>query len=552
MRERVARAGGACTAALALLAGCAKSGDSSAGSHGANRFTRPGRFIYAQAQDMKSLNPMLATSGVVGDLSMFLFSWAVRFDEHAKPVPDALREVPTLENGDVSRDGLTLTYKLRDNVYFHDGVKMTCADLAFSWRAAMNPANNNITHDGYSDIASIDCTNPLVAVVHMKRTYAPFLQQLWSVNGNVPILPAHILAKYNDAKGSFNTAPYQAAPVGSGPFAFVHWRRGQDVELRAFDRYFLGKPKLRTVVYRVLPDDSTLVNQLKTHEIDMAARVGQNVWPEAKNVPGTVAVSAPTYEYDHIDFNLRRPIFADVRLRRALASAIDKRAIVAKIAHGNGDPSDVPISPVLAPFYNPNTAHYPYDPAGARRALDALGWKPGPDGIRVRDGQRLAFTYSTQTESANGRAIQAFVQGAWHDVGADVSVKNYPTAQFFENTANGILQGSKYDVAGFAWVAAADPDDSSIYSAKNEAPHGQNAIHWTNPLATKAMDDGLATVDPVKRKAASYREQEQFALDVPSIILYFRRESFAHNSDLKGFSASPVISAFWNPHEYSI
>lgn len=273
---------------------------------------------------------------------------------------------------------------------------------------------------------------------------------------------------------------------------------------------------------------------------------------EAKNVPGTVAVSAPTYEYDHIDFNLRRPIFADVRLRRALASAIDKRAIVAKIAHGNGDPSDVPISPVLAPFYNPNTAHYPYDPAGARRALDALGWKPGSDGIRVRDGQRLAFTYSTQTESANGRAIQAFVQGAWHDVGADVSVKNYPTAHFFENTANGILQGSKYDVAGFAWVAAADPDDSSIYSAKNEAPHGQNAIHWTNPLATKAMDDGLATVDPVKRKAASYREQEQFALDVPSIILYFRRESFAYNSDLKGFSASPVISAFWNPHKYSI
>jgi peptide/nickel transport system substrate-binding protein len=276
-------------AATLFGAGCSKvdtSGSTPQAGGAKNAWTHPGEFVYAENQDAKSLNPMLATGASVGDLSYFLFSYAIRYDDKARPVPDALREIPTVENGDVSKDGLTLKYKLRPNIFWHDGVRMTCRDLAFTWQAVMNPANNTITHDGYSSIERIDCSDPLVAVVHMKRVYAPFLQQLWGVNGNAPIMPAHILAKYNDASGSFNTAPFQGAPIGSGPFEFVRWDRGQQVVMKAFDRYFKGRPKLDRVTFKILPDDSTLVAQLKTHEIDMAARIGANVYPEAANIPG--------------------------------------------------------------------------------------------------------------------------------------------------------------------------------------------------------------------------------------------------------------------------
>ncbi|MBD5606374.1 MAG: peptide ABC transporter substrate-binding protein, partial [Candidatus Eremiobacteraeota bacterium] len=438
------------------------------------------------------------------------------------------------------------------NILWHDGAKLTCRDLAFTWKAVMNPANNDVTHDGYRDIASIDCGDPYVAVVHMKRVYAPFLQQLWSINANAPILPEHILAKYNDAKGSFNTAPFQSAPIGSGPFEFVRWDRGQQVVMKAFDRYFLGKPKLRRVTFKVMPDESTLVDQVKTHEIDMAARLGANVYPEVVNIPGTIVDPVPSFEVDHIDFNLRRPLFSDVRMRRALAMGVDRRAILAKLAHGLGDLSPVPDSPKISADFDPNAKTIPFDPAAARAALDALGWKTGADGIRVKAGQRLAFSYATQTESVTNRAIEAFVQRGWHDIGADVSVKNQPTAQFFDNTAAGTLQGGKYDVAGFTWIGAADPDDSAIYSGINQAPSGQNALFWNDPAANKAMADGLGTVDEAKRKAASFAEQERFALDVPSIVLYFRREPYVYNSDLKGFKASPVFSPFWDPQDYSI
>ncbi len=549
-----ARLAGGLLAAL-LATGCTKVETQNAAAPGAaahNPWTNPARLIIGEGQDAKSLNPMLATSAMTLDLSMFVFSYAVRYDEKARPVPDALRELPTLENGDVSRDGLTLKYKLRPHMTWHDGEAVTCRDLAFTWKAVMNPHNNVVTTDGYKDIASIDCRDPLVAVVHMKRIYAPFLQQLWGVNGNAPILPAHLLEKLNDAAGSFNTAPYQAHPIGSGPYKVVDWQRGAQVKLEAYDRYYLGAPKIRRVDFKIFPDENTLVAQLRTHEIDLGVHLSGSLWPQLQNIAGMTVEAAPVFTFDHIDFNLRKPLLADVALRRALALGLNRREIMEKINHGLGDLSDVAQSPRISWTYTADTEHYDYDPARAKALLDRLGWKTGADGIRVKDGRRLAFTYTTPTEGASGRAIEVLVQRQWQDIGADVSVKNVPTAQMFDNTANGTLQGGHYDVASFAWGGAADPDDSAIYSAHNFAPHGQNALFWADPAATKAMDDGLATVDPVKRKAFSQIEQRRFASDLPSIVLFFRREPLVRNSDLAGYSTSPVISPFWNPQAYSL
>lgn len=534
-----------------MLAACSKL--ATAGGATGNAWTHPGRLVYGEAEDAKSLDPLLSTGAPAADLSMFLFSYAVRYDDRVRPVPDALREVPTIANGDVSRDGLTLTYKLRPNVYFHDGVRLTCADLRFTWRVVMNPANNDITQDGYRDIRDVDCSDPLVAVVHMKKLYAPFLQQLWGVNGNAPILPEHLLAKYNDAKGSFNTAPFQANPVGSGPFRFVRWDRGNQVELAAFDRYFLGKPKLQSVVYKYVPDQNTLAIEMKTHEIDMAVHAGASVWPQLQGIAGTVVEAPAIYTFDHIDFNLRSPLFGpDPQLRRALATGVDRRALLAKVAHGLGDLSDTAQSPKISRAWTNDTAHYPYDVRKAKAMLDADGWRVGAGGIRSKGGLRLAFNLQTQTESATGKAYEGIVQSEWRALGADVAVKNVPTAQFFDNTSAGTLQGGHYDVAFFAWFGAADPDDSAIYSGHNFPPRGQNALFWNDPVATAAMDDELGTVDPARRQRDFVIEQQRFAGDVPSIVVMYRREPQVYNSDLKGYVASPVISPFWNPQAYSI
>jgi peptide/nickel transport system substrate-binding protein len=546
--------------ALALglaAAGCSKVSNESATAGGTHPWTEPGVLRFSEATDPKNLNPALNSASPTLDIGMFVFSWTVRYDGNGRPFPDALREIPTLANGDVSKDGLTLKYKLRTNMRWQDGPPVTCNDLKFSWQVVMNPHNNVITHDGYKDIGSIDCSNPYIAVIHMKKLYAPFLQQLWSVNGNVPILPQHLLAKYNDDKGSFNSAPYNALPIGSGAFKVVAWRRGQDVELAANPNFYLGPPKLKRVVYRILTDENTAVTQLQTHELDMLAMGTGLKWPEYASLAadpknGLRAIRVDAFSWEHADFNLRHPIVGDLQVRQALAYATDKSEIIDKVAHGSAIVADTDQHPHYSWAYTTDVTHYPYDPAKARALLDAAGWKVGPDGIRVKNGQRLEFTLSTQTESNNGKANETVLQRQWREVGAQADIKNYPTSQFFDNSANGILQGGHYDVALFSWLGAADPDDSAIYSGDNLAPQGQNAMFWDNHVATNAMNDALKTIDQARRKRDYVVEQQQLAVDVPTIILYFNRFPYVYNTDLKGFDPSPVISAFWDPWNYSI
>ena len=547
----------ALVAASTVWSGCSKVSNGTAGGGERHPWTEPGVLRWTEFTDPKNLNPVLNAASPTLDLSMFVYSYTVRYDQNAKPVPDAVSEIPTIENGDVSKDGLTLKYKLRHNIKWHDGKQLTCNDLKFTWQVVMNTHNNVVTTDGYKDIGSIDCSDPYVAVVHMKKVYAPFLQQLWSVNGNAPILPEHILAKYNDDKGSFNTAPFNSLPVGSGPFKVVQWQRGQEVRMEVNPDFYLGRPKLNEVVYKILPDENTAQTQLQTHELDLLGLGTGLKWPQYESLAndpknGLVATRVESFTWSHVDFNLKQPVVNDVQVRRALAYATNKDEIIQKIVHGSAIPADTDQQPHFSWAYTSDVAHYPYDPAKARQVLDAAGWKVGPDGIRVKDGQRLEFTLSTQTESTSGKATEEVLQRQWRDVGVQADVKNYPSSSFFDNSTAGILQGGHYDAASFAWAGAADPDDSAIYSGDNLAPHGQNAMFWNNRAATDAMNDALKTVDQARRKKDYAIVQQQLALDVPTIILYFRRDVYVYNSDLKGFTGSPVISAFWDPWNYSI
>lgn len=250
---------------------------------------------------------------------------------------------------------------------------------------------------------------------------------------------------------------------------------------------------------------------------------------------------------------MKKPLFADVSVRRALSMALDRKLILDKVAFGRGDLTDTALSPKISWAWTNGTAHFDFDLPKAKALLDADGWKVGARGIRTKNGQRFAFNLSTQSDSTTGRAYETMVQSMWHDAGADVSIKNAETATFFDNNpATGTLQGGHYDVAIFAWGGAADPDDSAVYSGHNMPPRGQNALFWNDAIATRAMDDELATVDEARRKSAFAVEQRRFASQVPSIVLFYRREPQTYNSDLKGYSASPVISPFWNPHTYSI
>src|SRR5579884_745965 len=541
----------AASALALLLAGCTKVGESGGGPAG-GAGAHPDRLVVSTISDPKNLNPAFASATPTLELSALLFTYAVRYDENARPVPDAVTEIPSVANGDVSKDGLTIRYKLRHGIRWSDGQgELTCADMRSTWKMMVNPKNDVDTTVGWDQIKGVDCRDPYVAVVHMKRVYAWFLQQLWGVNGNSPILPAHIIDKYDDAKGSMNSAPFNSAPVGSGPYTFVSWQRGNEIRLRANPNYFLGKPQIDEIVYKIVPDGNTLVTQVQTHEIDISWNDPVGAYTRLLGLAGVKTIAPVVYVFDHMDFNLTRPLFQDLAVRRALTYALDRRSMIAKVERGLGELSPTFLDPTLyKDAYDPTVMQYPYDPAKARALLDADGWKPGPGGVRVKNGQRLAFQISATTEGVTAHLVEDQAQAYWRAIGAAAEVKNYPSALFFDQV-NGPLAKGNFDVGLYAWSGAPEVDQTAIYSGHFMPPHGQNYPRWRNARATAAMDDANATIDKARQIADYKIVQQEFAKDDPSVILWFRKMPITYPSSLIGFTATPVITTpFWNPWTY--
>ncbi|MBV8354000.1 MAG: peptide ABC transporter substrate-binding protein, partial [Candidatus Eremiobacteraeota bacterium] len=211
-----------------------------------NPWTIPGTLRVAVTIAPRSLNPILTTTAVEFDLARFCFDGLLATTPAGVPSPNLATEVPSLRNGGISRDGKAIRYRLRHGVRWHDGAPFTSRDVAFTWRAIMNPATNLQNRLGYDQVAGVETPDAYTVVFHMKRPFSPALDSLM---GYAVVIPAHLLEKYPD----LNHVDFNGAPVGTGPFKFVRWVRGDRIEYEAYDRYHLGKPRLQRVVVKLIP-----------------------------------------------------------------------------------------------------------------------------------------------------------------------------------------------------------------------------------------------------------------------------------------------------------
>ncbi|MDE2572279.1 MAG: peptide ABC transporter substrate-binding protein, partial [bacterium] len=213
---------------LVLAAGCTKVETTSGG--GEHPWTVPGVLRVGLQTDVKTLNPLLAGDTTDSFVTRLLFDVLIDNDEHGNPVPDLAATVPTLENGGISKDGLTITYHLRKHVKWQDGAPFTSRDVKFTWQALMSDRNNVVSRRGYDEVASIDTPDAGTVVVHLKERFAPFVDTFFAESDSpYPIVPAHLLARYEN----INQVPFNTNPVGTGPFIFVKWTRGVGIDLKA-------------------------------------------------------------------------------------------------------------------------------------------------------------------------------------------------------------------------------------------------------------------------------------------------------------------------------
>ena len=271
-----------------------------------------------------SLSPLLQLNDYEQFADRLIFDVLVSADAHGNLVPRLAREVPTVANGGISKDGLTITYRLRRGVRWHDGAPFTSRDVAFSVGAMLDPANNVPNRHGYDLIARTRTPDDFTIVFTMKKRFAPAISTLFSDSGPNPILPAHLLAKYPN----LNTVAFNQAPVGTGPFKFARWERGSRIELVANDDYYLGKPKIRHLIINVVPDENSAIVALRARETDLFAIASEAGYAQIRRFGQLRTSLTPIHGAGTLVMNTRSPLLRDRNVRRAIAYAIDKPSIV--------------------------------------------------------------------------------------------------------------------------------------------------------------------------------------------------------------------------------
>lgn len=531
----------------ALLAGCTQSGGGAAGTAGGG--TQAGTLRVSIQSDLKNLNPLLVSNTTDVMVSDLMFEPLLHANQNNDPVPMLAADVPTLRNGGISKDGLTITYHLRKDAKWSDGVPVTAKDVKWSWQAIMNPNNNIISRHGYDYIKSIDTPDAYTVVVHLKQKFAPFINTFFA-DSDQPynVAPEHVLSKYAD----INNIPFNSNPnVSDGPFKFARWVHGDHIELTANDGFFMGKPGLRSVYVHIVPDENTAINLLRTHEIDWMFEASINNYPSLQNIPGVTLDKVAVNGYEDVQLNVQRPYLRDVRVRQAIAYAIDKPRIVQTSSFGQYQPATEDQPPFMW-AYDPNIKDYAYNVKKARQLLQQAGWKPGADGIMTKNGEPLTLVLVSNNSNVTRRKNSVVLQEMLHKAGISVDVKYFTADVLFAPAGEGgILQNGKYDLSLAGWYAGMDPDDASQFTCANVAPNGYNYSRYCSQAMDAAQKVALDNYDIPTRKKAYSQVQQLLHTDVPEIFFWYTKQLQPINSNFKGFAPSPVTES-WNAWQWSI
>jgi peptide/nickel transport system substrate-binding protein len=423
------------------------------------------------------------------------YAWL--FDEKNNPVPQLVKEMPSLENGGISEDGKTLTLKLREDLVWSDGTPLTADDFIFTYEMNISPKNAVSSVSPYDKIVKMEAPDPQTLVMTFKEPYAPWMGQLWH-----GILPKHILQPVFDKDGTLDKAEWSRAPtVGCGPFTFAEWESGSFARFVANDKYWLGKPKLDEIFMRFVPDDASQIAALKAGDGDLGTFFSYSDMPDLEKAGVTLISTNSGYNegfYFLLNPEKGHPALQDVKVRQALAYATDRAKLSKDLLLGKTQPAATMWD--NTPYVDPSLTPYPYDPEKAKALLEEAGWvDANGDGVREKDGKDLMLTYGTTTREIR-KDTQAVIQQELAAVGIKVELQNFDSDIFFGSygeggpAATGQLDIFEYSTS----IAFPDPDSLDFLCSEipsDEKPSGTNWSGWCDPELDALFQKQTTQVD---------------------------------------------------------
>jgi peptide/nickel transport system substrate-binding protein len=511
-------------------------------------------------QEPDTLNPFYSGLRATFTVTQAIFNGLVVVNEQGNYEGDLAAEVPTTQNGGVSPDGLTITYKLRQGVKWADGQPFTADDVKFTYEAIMNPANTISGKSVYDKIEAFNVTDQYTFELKMKEPYAAYASFFSYPLG---ILPRHVLGTLPD----LNKAEFNRMPFGTGPYRVTDWQAANFIQLEANPNYYKGAPKIGRVVVRIVPDKNTQLAQVRANETDVAVDLNEADAVEVEKISGWKPFAIAGLTSDRLFLNLAEPgvadgskphpILGDEQVRQALEFGINKQQLVDRVLFGKTQvaSSDYPVG-----WAAPNLAPTPYDPERAKTLLDEAGWRPGADGIREKNGQKLHLTIASTSGNTLRENVEQLMQATWKAIGVDLEIKNATAAVLVgEWSENGLVQRGNFDIAYYGFTPGIDPSGtlsprfhSKQIPQESNQGEGDNGMRYRDPEVDQWLDEADRTLDQERRKELYGNVMRRVADDVPVIYLYNRANVEAVSQRVTGPRSHPFRWLTWNIHEWTV
>jgi peptide/nickel transport system substrate-binding protein len=454
-----------------------------------------------------NLDPRVGTDAQSERIGALLFDSLVRRDRHfnLQPMLAERWETP---------DPRTFVFHLHPGVRFHDGRPLTARDVKYTFDSVRDGSLRTAKASTYGSIERIDAPDDSTVIFHLRE---PDATLLWNLSdGAIGIVP-------------YGSGPaFNQHPIGSGPFRFVSLEQDKEVVLARNDAYWGTPARLPRVRLMVVPDMTTRALELRKGSADIALNAFTADMVEAlRRYPELQVETAPGTIYTYLALNLRDPILRDVRVRRALACAIDRQAIIHSLWRDLARPA-ASVLPMQSWAYSDDVATYPYDPQRARQLLDAAGYP-------LRNGVRFCLTMKTSTEEST-RLLAAILQQQLRQVGIELDIRTFEFATFYADITRGAFQ-----LYSLRWIGGnEDPDIfEHIFHSASFPPRRANRSYYANPRADELMDAARRELDPARRRQLYAELQRLLADDLPYINLWYFDNVLVHTRRVRHLDLSP-------------
>ncbi|WP_421404554.1 peptide ABC transporter substrate-binding protein [Agrobacterium fabrum] len=473
-----------------------------------------GQLTVGFSQEPTVFNPHMPHIEVDEGIHFSIFDPLFYVDEKGAFVAALAAEVPTVENGGISADGLNWKVKLRDGVKWHDGKPFTAEDVKFTLELLVDPNFRSWRKTGHEFVRDLTVVSPTEITWKMEKPFAPYP----SILASTFITPKHLLG----AEADRNTAAYNNAPVGTGAFKWKERVAGDYILLDANTDYFGDGPHIERLIYKYVPDLNVMYTQFKTGDIDVVGLqwITPDHYDEAKDLADKVVNVVPGSTIESLSFNMERPQFKDPAVREALYAAVDKQSIIEALYYGLPTPTESYV-PQQSFYYNPDLPKHEYSIEKAKKLLDDAGWAPGADGVRAKDGVKLAFTCSTTAGNHIREQVQQYMQQSFKDIGVEMTISNLPPAVMWGD----YWMLSKFDsvIVGLDFLTGPDPDTSDFFrstSSGAKGGSGQNTWQFVNKDVDDLLAKGGSLFVPEERKAVYLKIQEIMRKELPLLPLF--------------------------------